>query len=91
MDDGFQAVQLIAVPTRNSARKYIVVHRAASAFKPCPQARWSIWQQFELNGAACFLLHYDCLRSDLTSADKVADLYLHQVAAPKFAVDRQIE
>lgn len=29
--------------------------------------------------------------SDLPAADKVADLQLHQVAAPQFAVDRRIE
>ncbi len=75
----------------NSAREHIIVHRAAPAFEPCQQARSSIWQQFELNGPPCFLLHYDCPRSDPRSADKVADLHLHQVAALKFAVDRQIE
>ncbi len=65
--------------------------RAAPALEPCQQAGPSIWQQFELNGPACLLLHHDCPRSDLTSAHKVADLHLHQVAAPKLAVDLQIE
>ena len=52
----------------NSARKHIIVHRAAPAFEPCQQARSSIWQQFELNGPACFLLHYDCPRPGLMKA-----------------------
>jgi hypothetical protein len=66
----------------NPAWENIIVHCAAPAFKPCQQARSSIWQQFELNGPACLLLHYDCPRSDLPSANKVPDLHLHQVAAP---------
>jgi hypothetical protein len=44
-----------------------------------------------LNRPTCFLLHHDRTRSNLSAADKVADLHLHQVAAPEFAVDRQIE
>jgi hypothetical protein len=75
----------------NPARKDIVVHRAASPFKPSQQAGASVWKQLELNWSACFLLHDGRPRSDLPAADKVADFHLHQVAASKFTVDRQVE
>jgi hypothetical protein len=75
----------------NPAGKDIVVHCAAPPFKPRQQAGPSVWKQFELNRPTCFLLHHDRTRSDLPAGDKVADLHLHQVAAPEFAVDRQVE
>lgn len=73
------------------ARKDIIVHRAAAPVQPSQQACPSVRQQFELDGPSRFLLHHDCPRSDLSAADNVADLHLHQVTTPKLAVDRQIE
>lgn len=75
----------------NPARKDVIVHRSASPFEPRQQARPSVRQQLELNGPTRFLLHHDCPRPDLSAADNVTDLHLHQVAAPKLAIDRQIE
>lgn len=75
----------------NPARKYIIVQCAAAPIQPSEQARPSIRQQFELNGPSRFLLHHDCPRSDLSAADNVADLHLHQVTTPKLAVVRQIK
>jgi hypothetical protein len=72
----------------NPTGKYIVVHRSAPPFKPRQQASPSVCKQFELNRPTGFLLHHDRTRSDLPAADKVADLHLHQVAAPEFGVDR---
>jgi hypothetical protein len=69
----------------------VVVHRAAPPLEPSQQAGASVWQQLELNWSARFLLHDNRPRSDLPAANKVADLQLHQVAASKFAVDRQVE
>lgn len=69
----------------------VVVHRAAPPLQPSQQAGASVWKQLELNRSACFLLHDNRSRSDLPTADKVADPHLHQVAASEFAVDRQIE
>ena len=73
------------------AGKDVVVYRAAPTLKPGQQAGASIGKQFELNWSPCFLLHDDRPRSDLSAADKVAYLHLHQVAASEFAVDRQVE
>jgi hypothetical protein len=75
----------------NPAGKDIVVHCAAPPFKPRQQAGPSVWEQFELNRPTGFLLHHDRTRSDLPAADKVADLHPHQIAAPEFAIDRQVE
>jgi len=75
----------------NPAGKNIVIDRAAPPLEPDQQAGPSVLEQFELNRATCFLLHHHCPRSDLPAADKVANLHLHQVAAPELAVDRQIE
>jgi hypothetical protein len=73
----------------NPAAKDIVVHCATPPFKPREQAGPSVWKQFELDRPTGFLLPHDRTRSDLPAADKVAYLHLHQVAAPKFAVDCQ--
>jgi len=75
----------------NPAGKDIIVHRTAAPIQPSQQARPSVRQQFELNGPSRLLLHHDCPRSDLSAADNVADLHLHQIAAPQLAIDRQIE
>ena len=75
----------------NPAGKDIVVHCAAAPFKPRQQAGSSVGKQLELHRPTGFLLHHDCTRSDLPAADDVADLHLHQVAAPKLAVDRQVK
>jgi len=75
----------------NPAGKDIIVHRAAPPIEPSQQASPCVGEQFELNGSTCFLLHDDRTRSDLPAADDVAKLHLHQIAAPKFAVDRQVK
>ena len=75
----------------NPAGKNIVIDRAAPPLEPDQQAGPSVLEQFELNRATCFLLHHHCPRSDLPAADKIANLHLHQAAAPELAVDRQIE
>ncbi len=75
----------------NTARKDKTVHRAAPPIEPSQQAGPGVWEQFELNRPTCFLLHHDRTRSDLSTADKVADLRPHEIAAPEFAVDRQVE
>ncbi len=73
------------------AGKDVVLHRAASPLEPCQQAGASVWKKLELNWSPCFLLHDDRPRSDLSAADKVANLHLHQVAASEFAIDREVE
>jgi hypothetical protein len=65
----------------NPTGKDMVVHCATPPFKPRQQARPSVWEQFELNWPTGFLLHHDRTRSDLPTTDKVAALYLHEVAA----------
>ena len=75
----------------NPAGKDIIVYGPAAPIQPSQQARPSVWKKFELNRASCFLLHYDCPRSYLAAAHKVANLHLHQVTAPQLAVDRQVE
>ena len=70
------------------AGKNVVVYRAASSIEPGQQAGPSVWQQFELNGPTCFLLHDYRTRSNLPAADKVADFHLNQIAAPELAIDR---
>ncbi|MDQ1231547.1 hypothetical protein QE379_002973 [Sphingomonas sp. SORGH_AS 879] len=75
----------------NPAGEDVVIHRAIPPFEPSQQAGASVWKQFELNRTACLLLHDNRSCSDLSAADEVADLHLDQVAASKFAVDRQIE
>ena len=75
----------------NPTGKDIVVHRATPPLVPSQQAGPSVWKHFELNWAPCFLLHHDCPRSYLPSADKIADLHLHQIATSELAVDRQVE
>lgn len=77
--------------TIDPAGEDVVIHRAAPPFEPGQQAGASIGKQLELNRSACFLLHDNRSRSDLPTADKVANSHLHQVAASEFAVDRQIE
>lgn len=69
----------------------IIVHRATPAFEPCQEAGPGVGQQFELNRPTCFLLHHDCTRPYLPAADKVADFNPNEVAATKFAVDREVE
>ncbi len=87
--DGARVLAGAEMPTTiNPAGKDIIVHRAAAPIQPSQKARPSIRQQFELNRPSRLLLHHDCPRSDLSAADNVADLHLHQVAAPKFAIDR---
>jgi hypothetical protein len=44
-----------------------------------------------LNRSARLLLNYDCPRSQRSTCHQVADLDLHQITAPQFAVDRKIE
>lgn len=73
------------------AGKDVVIRRAAPPLEPSQQAGASVRKQLELNRPTCFPLHHDCARSDLPAADCVADLHLHQVAAPEFAVDRQVK
>ncbi len=75
----------------DATRKDIIVHRAAPPFKPRQEAGPGVLKQFELNRPTRFLLHYDCSRSDLSTADKVADLHPHEVAATELAVDREVE
>ena len=75
----------------NPAGKYVIVHHASPAIEPSQQAGPSIREYFELNRPTCFLLHDNRTRSDLSTADKVADLHPNQVAAPKFAVDREVK
>ena len=72
-------------------RKDIIVHRAAAPIQPSQQSCPSVRQQLELNGTSCFLLHHDRPRSDLSAADNVTDLHLHQVTASKLAIDRKIK
>jgi hypothetical protein len=65
------------------AWKDIVVHRAAPPLEPSQQAGASVWKQLQLNWTACFLLHDDRTRSDLSAADEVANFHLHQVTTPE--------
>ena len=48
-------------------------------------------QQFELDGAAGFLLDDDSPRLDPAAACDVPDLYLHGVAAAQLTVDREVK
>lgn len=75
----------------NPARKNIIVHCTAPAFKPGQQTGPSVRQQFKLYWSACFLLHHDCPRSDLPAADDVTNLHLYKVATTELTVDRKVE
>lgn len=75
----------------NPTWKDIVVHRAAAAFKPRQEAVPGVEEQFELHRPSRFLLHDNRARSDLPTADKVADFHLHEVAATQLAVDSEVE
>ena len=77
--------------TVNSAGKHIIVNRAAPPLEPGQQASPSVWERFELNRSARFLLHYDRASSGLPATDDVANLHLRQVTAPELAVDCQVE
>jgi hypothetical protein len=48
-------------------------------------------QQFELDGAAGFLLDDDSPTLDPPAARDIANLDFHDVAATQFTVDREVE
>jgi hypothetical protein len=75
----------------STAWEDMIVYCATTAFEPCQQTGSSIWQEFEMYRTACFLLHYDRARPDLTAIDDVADLHSSKVAATQLAVDPQVE
>jgi len=75
----------------DAARERIIVNRAASPLKPGKQAGARIVHQLELNRSTGLLLNDDRARPNVIAAHNLADLALHDVAAPKLAVDRQVE
>jgi len=77
--------------TINTAWKHVIVYRAATTFKPCEQAGAGIWQQLELNRSSGLLLHHDCAGANLSTADNIANLDLHEVAATQLTVDSKVE
>ena len=48
-------------------------------------------RDFELHWTLGFLLHNDCACGDSIAVGHITDAQLHEIAAAKFAVDRQIE
>ena len=60
----------------NPAREGVVVESPSSTFEPSEQTATCRLEEFELNGAAGFLLDYDGSRANPAAADKVADLDL---------------
>jgi len=75
----------------DSAGKRIILGQSAAMLEPCQKAPASVRHDFELNGSARLLLNYHCPRSQLSTRHQVADLDLHQITAPQFAVDRKIK
>ncbi|BEU99183.1 hypothetical protein NSDW_02780 [Novosphingobium olei] len=65
----------------NPAWKDVIVHCAATLLEPGQQTGPGIGKQFELNWTTCLLLHQDSPRSDLPTANNVANFHLHEVAA----------
>lgn len=71
----------------NPAWKNKILHRAAATLKPRQQAAASVWQEFELDGAAGLLLDYHRACTNGPAADYIADLQSHKVTAAKFAIN----
>jgi hypothetical protein len=72
----------------DSARKSVVVDRAASMFEPGEQTRSDISCQLELHGFSGLLLDDDRSGPDVRSRYEIADLDFHQVATAQLAIDR---
>jgi hypothetical protein len=75
----------------NPARESVIFESASSTFEPGEQTATGGLEEFELNGAAGFLLNYASSRANPAAADQVADLDLDDVAPAQLAVDREIE
>jgi hypothetical protein len=75
----------------DAAGKGVIVDGAATPLKPRKQARACIVLQFKLDGPAGLLLYDDRASADLTATNQIADLDLHDIAAPQLAIDRQVE
>jgi hypothetical protein len=75
----------------NSARKSVVVGRAAATFEPSEQARSDIGCQLELHGLSGLPLDDDRSGPDVGPRYEITNLDFHQVAAAQLAVDRQVE
>jgi len=75
----------------DAARERIVLHRSAATFEPSKEAPACIRHDFKLHWSTDPLLDHHRPRSHLTAGDKVANLYLHQIAASQLAVDRKVE
>lgn len=75
----------------NPAWKDVIVHSAAPSLKPRQQAGPGIGEKFELNRPTRFLLHDDGPRSDLPSADDIANFHADNVATAQLAVDSEVE
>ena len=65
--------------------------RTTTPFQPSQDAVPSMLQQFELDGAAGFLLYDDSPRLDPPPAHDVSDFDLHDITAAQLAVDGKIE
>jgi hypothetical protein len=74
-----------------SARKGILIDRAASPLKPGQQGRASRLEYFELDGSAGLSLHDHRSLADLATANQVTDPNSDQIATSQFAVDRKVK
>ncbi|ESY81143.1 hypothetical protein X739_28460 [Mesorhizobium sp. LNHC220B00] len=75
----------------DSTRESLVLDRAATPLEPGQQACSYVAGDFELYWSPGLLLHDDRASPDLRADHDITDSDLYQVAAPKLAVDRQIE
>jgi hypothetical protein len=75
----------------NAAWKHIVIQRAFTTFKPSQDTSTGGLKELKLDWPAGLLLDNDGSRTNLTTADKIADFDFDYVAAAQLAVDREIE
>src|SRR3954452_15872540 len=75
----------------DAARKRVIFDRAAAPLQPSQQARACIVHQLELDRATGLLLNDKRATPDVSAADQIADLDLHDVTAAQLAVDREVE
>lgn len=75
----------------DSAWEHEIIEAASPPQQPCCQARAGVRCNFKLYGPPGLPLDDHRAVADFRTGHEVADLKLHQIAAPQPAVDRQVE
>lgn len=73
------------------ALEHEIIDGAAPSQQPCCEARAGVRGNFKLHGPPGLPLNDHCAVTNFGSGHEVADLELHQIAAPQLAVDREVE